>query len=190
MTAIDTPTRSTMDVWHEARAQRIPAGALFSVDRSYRYLLWRVWDWSLPYLNVIGLNPSTADQLKLDPTCKRCETRAKSLGYGGYVMTNLFAFKSTDPRGLLTVPDPEGIDENNWTLCHIAGQAGMVLAAWGVHGALRNRDKVVVGLLRCHFEMCGREAGLYCIGTTHDGHPRHPLYVSYSAQPQPFEPRS
>lgn len=57
-------------------------GATFSKDRLYRYQLWRIWDESKPYMNVIGLNPSTADETKDDPTIRRCLGFAKAWGYG------------------------------------------------------------------------------------------------------------
>ena len=46
----------------------------FSPDRRYRYALWRHWGATeVPrYLMVVGLNPSTADETKDDPTIRRC----------------------------------------------------------------------------------------------------------------------
>ena len=46
--------------------------AFFSKDRLYRYALWRIWDNELPKVLFIGLNPSTADEVKDDPTIRRC----------------------------------------------------------------------------------------------------------------------
>lgn len=52
--------------------EMIDSGAIFSPCREYRYKLWRTWDASKLPLNVIGLNPSTADETKNDPTIRRC----------------------------------------------------------------------------------------------------------------------
>ena len=46
----------------------IKSDALFSKDRVYRYALWRIWDLKKPKVLFIGLNPSTADEIKNDPT--------------------------------------------------------------------------------------------------------------------------
>jgi hypothetical protein len=61
---------------------------------------------------IIGLNPSTADENQDDPTITRCINFAKSWGYGGVCVTNLFAYCATvlsdmrasnDPIGLLSI---------------------------------------------------------------------------------------
>ena len=76
----------------------IYSDAKFSNDRIYRYALWRVWDESLPKLLFIGLNPSTADEINDDPTMRRCIRFAKDLGYGTFIMGNIFGYRSTDPK--------------------------------------------------------------------------------------------
>mgnify|MGYP001578906374 CR=1 FL=1 len=58
------------------------AGAAFSSCRRWRYLLWRRWDGARPAANFLMLNPSTADETKLDPTCARAREYARRWGYG------------------------------------------------------------------------------------------------------------
>src|SRR4051812_31185099 len=65
-------------------------GAIFSPCRRWRYRLWRRWDPFKPYANFLMLNPSTADELTLDPTCTRCVNYCRDLGYGALIVTNLF----------------------------------------------------------------------------------------------------
>ena len=43
-------------------------GADFSNNGKHRYRLWRIWDETKPYALCIGLNPSTANSEKNDPT--------------------------------------------------------------------------------------------------------------------------
>jgi hypothetical protein len=83
-------------------------GARFSIDRRYRYALWRVWDRGRGACNFLLLNPSTADEATNDPTSVRCERRARRWGFGGLIVTNLFAPCATDPAGLRRVADPIG----------------------------------------------------------------------------------
>lgn len=114
----------------------------------------------------IGLNPSTADETANDPTMRRCMGFAKSWGYGGFFMTNLFGYRATVPQDLKQAPDPIGPDNDNWLL-EAERIADKVVLAWGVHGVFKDRDKKVLQLIK----------QAHCIDTSKDGHPRHPLYL-------------
>lgn len=153
--------------------------AEFSDDRVYRYLLRREWG-AGPMLNVIGLNPSTADETVDDPTIRRCIRFARDWGYGGLWMTNLFAYRATDPAVMKSVM-AQGIDpigtRNNEFLYATARAAGKVLAAWGNHGAYHQRGVTVVNLL---------DVDIDCLGETHTGQPKHPLYLPANSLPVSF----
>ena len=103
--------------------------AFFSKDRLYRYALWRIWDNELPKVLFIGLNPSTADEVKDDPTIRRCIRYALDWGYGGYLMGNIFAYRSTDPKQLKIIDNPIGIDNNYW-LKKLHTEATLTIGAW------------------------------------------------------------
>jgi len=161
-------------------------GADFEIGRQHRYLLWRAWDMSLPSLNVIGLNPSTADESIDDPTIRRCIGFARAWGYGALEMTNLFAWRATDPAELKRPQLAVHVigQNNDRRLLDVATAhaCGMVLAAWGVHGTYLGRDQQVLDKLR------GAGVRVHCLGVTKDGHPRHPLYLPKTATPILFEP--
>ncbi|WP_146396928.1 DUF1643 domain-containing protein [Pseudobythopirellula maris] len=148
--------------------------ASFSHCGVYRYSLRRYWG-NGEVLLVVGLNPSTADATKDDPTVRRCVGFAKSWGFGTLIIANLFAYRATDPTVLAQVSDPVG-PSNDRTLKRLAAQADFVLAAWGTRGKLSDREQRVLTYLQ----------EPYCLGTTSDGHPRHPLYVRADQQPQPY----
>ena len=120
--------------------------AVLSADRAYRYALWRAWDERLESVMFIALNPSTADERTDDPTLRRCMGFARNWGYGSVTMANLFAWRATEPRDLLTAPDPIGPDNDAW-LERLAAQSGLVVAAWGNHGAHLGRAARVRDLL-------------------------------------------
>lgn len=153
-----------------------PAGATFSVCRTWRYELWRRWGSADP-LVVVGLNPSTADETIDDPTIRRCIGFAKREGLGGLVMLNMYALRSTDPAGLGLVANPVGVD-NVETIARWARRPVRMVAAWGAHRAARARDAETVRAI-----VANRPAGfvLECFGTTAEGFPRHPLYLPKSA---------
>lgn len=146
--------------------------AYFSPDRVYRYSLWRVWDKSKGYAQFIGLNPSTADETIDDPTIRRCMSFAKDWGYGGLCMTNLFAFRATEPKDMKAYHEPIGAKNNQWLL-GCAEKAEVVVACWGVHGTHVGRDKEVKSMIP---DLC-------YLSLTKDNHPGHPLYLKKTLVP-------
>lgn len=154
-------------------------GAWFSTDRRYRYALWRVWDAGRDLCNFLMLNPSTADVTSDDPTVARCTRRARSWGYGGLIVTNLFAFRATDPAGLRSAPDPVG-PEGDAAIVAAARIAVLVVCAWGNHGAYRSRAAAVRSLLD------GLGVTPYYLALTRRGEPAHPLYLGYGLAPVPM----
>ncbi len=154
-----------------------PSTAVYSDCLRYRYSLTRVWAPEGARAGFVMLNPSTATEEANDPTIERCERRARALGFGGFVVVNIFALRATDPRVMRAAQDGEGPD-NRGALDQAAGWADMLIAAWGVHGAHRGQGPAIA----THLRALGHQ--LYHLGLTRDGHPRHPLYVSYAVQPQ------
>ena len=98
----------------------IRKSAILSDCGAYRYELRRTWDDRLPVLLWIGLNPSTADHIQDDPTNRRIAGFSRRWGYGGYVLANLFAYRSPDPKALKQARDPIGPENDTLlgkTLC-------------------------------------------------------------------------
>lgn len=154
------------------------SGAEFSPCRTYRYSLYRNWDWQ-GYANCVMflmLNPSTADHTENDPTIRRCIGFAKSWGYGGLVVCNLFAFRATNPAEMLAAVDPIG-PGNDETLAYQRTHVGLIVAAWGSHGTHQSRGEAIKSVI-------GRR--LDCLGLTKQGQPKHPLYLAADTQPQHF----
>lgn len=152
----------------------IERSATFSDCRTYRYELWRRWGRG-KYAMFIGLNPSTADETKDDPTIRRCMSFARSWGYDALCMTNLFAFRATDPADMKKAAQPIGWD-NDLMLTELARDAGVVIAAWGAHGTYMNRDQSVRLMV----------PGLHYLRLTKGGHPWHPLYLPSGLTPMPL----
>lgn len=161
----------------------IRKAATLSDDGVYRYTLGRSWG-DGPFVLFLMLNPSTADALQDDPTIRRCIGFARSWGYGGLVVWNLYAYRATDRLHWTTrrtdrpgergppLGDPPG------------GNLGLIVAAWGANpnrGTYVNREKAMFwGPLR--------DRDVYVLGLTKDGHPRHPLYIRASTQPRLWSP--
>src|SRR5437899_7665958 len=126
---------------------RNDSGAVFSDCRRWRYLLWRRWDAARPVANFLMLNPSTADEWKLDPSCTRARLYAERWGYGALIVTNIFGWRATDPEEMKAVRDPVGRG-NDAAIVRAAKEAALVVCAWGNHGAHRERSAAVLTALR------------------------------------------
>ena len=96
-----------------------PSTAVYSDCERYRYSLTRVWDHQADKVLFVMLNPSTATEVQNDPTVERCERRARTLGFGGFRVTNIFAWRDTDPRNMKAAADPIG-PHNDATLAELA----------------------------------------------------------------------
>jgi hypothetical protein len=152
------------------------SGATFSSCRRWRYLLWRRWDAERPVANFLMLNPSTADEHQLDPSCSRARDFAERWGYGALIVTNLFAWRATDPAEMKRAEEPVG-RSNNQAILRSARQSAVVVCAWGNHGAHLDRAAIVVGNLR------GAGVPLHALRITAGGQPSHPLYLPARLQP-------
>jgi hypothetical protein len=153
--------------------------AAFSPDRNYRYVLFRRWA-SGPTACWIMLNPSTADAFREDNTSRRVAAFTRRFGnFGSLVIVNLYALRSTKPDALWAHPDPIGPLGEEFLRSN-ANSRTLTIAAWGAHGARNERGNQVTDALT--------DAGLrlYCLGTTANGQPKHPLYVPGNTRLAPY----
>jgi hypothetical protein len=156
-----------------------PSGAAFSSCRRWRYLLWRRWDAAKPVANFLMLNPSTADEVKLDPTCSRARDYAERWGFGALIVTNIFAFRNTSPEQMKAAADPVG-PGNDAAIVSAAREAGIVVCAWGNHGAFLSRSARVLEKLKAH------RVALHTLRVNAGGEPAHPLYLPGNLRPMPW----
>lgn len=190
----------------------VAKGAEISACGTYRYRLWREWrlhplpaQWDMWAENdgtaivdgaghqlgepkacvFIMLNPSTADGDEDDPTIRRCVGFAQAWGYDRLEVINLFAYRATDPKALLTLThdqDSVGVfNQRAFNSVLFGGYPlGIIICAWGAHGAHLGQDETALGWLGNHER--------FALGLTKNGHPRHPLYVKADATLVEFRP--
>jgi hypothetical protein len=151
--------------------------AIISQDGLYRYSLTREWDEGVGTVAFIGLNPSTADDTLDDPTIRRCIGFARSWGYSGLIMLNLFAYRATDPKNMMSAADPVG-PENDKHIKLFSEIAAEIVCAWGAHGSFLKRNTDIDCLIPAH--------RLKALKLTKDGHPSHPLYLPKNLKPLTF----
>lgn len=155
------------------------SGAIFSADRRFRYALWRIWDKvpkSMSRLLFIGLNPSTANATKDDPTIVRLVNFAKSWGFGGLFVGNLFSLVSTDPEVLLTDTAEELYrGPNDMAIKRMWESCSFVVVGWGEFGKRAGSRPAAV------MDLIGES--VYCIKMNQSGEPSHPLYLPSNSEP-------
>ena len=153
--------------------------AIFSDDRRYRYLLTRRVGTSQSRVLFIMLNPSQADEVRNDPTIRRCIGFARDWGFGLLEVVNLFALMSTNPKTLLDVEDPVGPD-NDATIQAALQRADKVILAWGNHGSRHGERAAHVT------KMALDVSTPHHLGLTKLGFPGHPLLLPKNTVPSPL----
>lgn len=160
-----------------------------SKDKRFRYSLKVSWAPNLPHLAIGMLNPSTANKAFDDQTSKKVTYFADRLGFGGFTIFNLFAWKATDPLEMLTearAGDParmigESIKKANRHIINACADADTLVVAWGNYGEFMSRDIEVMRLIEDKVSM-----PLHCFDINRNGTPKHPLYVPKTAKLKPY----
>ena len=155
--------------------------AEFSPDRVYRYTLTRQWD-DGKCIAWLMFNPSSATAESDDPTIRKCIGFSRRWGYGRLVIVNLYAVRSSDPSRVKRLTDPVGPLNNYW-ITKAVSEAREVVCAWGCAqhlSTINSRIHEAINLI------VPDDCPLICLGYRKDGHPRHPLMVSYDTPRQPF----
>ncbi len=153
--------------------------ATLSVDGRHRYDLTRTADRTQPgTILFVMCNPSTADASLDDPTITKCTKIAVTQRFGVLAVVNLWSYRTPDPAHLIAAAN-DGIDitggtvNREWIRRHL-NRATIVVAAWGAIAAKVPGYIDAVQSLTDDANSLGIGA-LYCLGTTKDGHPKHPL---------------
>lgn len=130
-------------------------------------------------LFVIGLNPSTADVKKSDPTMRKVMGIAERFKCDSFVMLNLYPQRTTNPSDLHKELSGELFKQNLQEITKALStvEKPLIFVAWGDNIGIRKY------LYRCAKEIItqiGDNAVWLQTGAlTKNGHPRHPLYANY-----------
>ena len=151
----------------------------------YRYILGTRGDRPLV---CIGVNPSTAEPDRLDPTLKSVERVARNNGYDSFLMFTVYAQRATRPDDMERTCSEELHRANMEAFDYILSlsDAPAVWAAWGSiierRGYLKDclSDMIAIGERR--------GASWYTAGKRSvKGHPHHPLYLRADSPLEPFD---
>ncbi len=154
-------------------------------DNTVRYILGE--SGSRP-LVCIGVNPSTAEPDRLDPTLKTVVKISRLKGFDGWLMLNLYPKRATDPNLLPSKPSVHLMQENLRLIRRYlsAAESPTIWAAWGTLIERRAYLRVCLGQIA---EAAGPlNSEWVSIGRrSRGGHPHHPLYLAHGAQMEPFD---
>lgn len=108
---------------------------ILSEDRKYHYILSCTWDETKTTILFI-LSPSTTDENEDMSTSQK-------VGLGGLIMTNLFAFITTNPQGLYSEKNHVGSENDYYLKKNSQTNQRRLSLAEGNHGSFNNRSQKV-----------------------------------------------
>ncbi len=163
-----------------AHDERRPNTARISECGLYRYDLTRELGGDRTLVSM-GLNPSTADAIKPDPTITKDIGFATRWQCGRVLKLNAYAYRETKPK-LMFAAAKAGVDivgpDNDRTireaLVLVQMGLGILVVSWG-----RNIDPIRQREVADIIEAAGVDA--LCLGTNNNGSPVHELYQPYGA---------
>lgn len=132
----------------------------------------------------IGMNPSTARADVDDPTIRREIFFSERFRVTSYKKMNVMDYRATHPKDLMDKLVTPCSPENLEALRQALQSANHIVVAWGkLPLKLEQHSQAVAAMIKRL-----RVAQPYCLGTTSEGHPRHPLYVDGQTPFQPWFP--
>ena len=152
---------------------------IYSNCKTFRYSLTKNWNKNSKRLLLILLNPSTATEKQNDATIHRCERRSRLMNYGSFRVCNLFAFRTRNPKNIKNQKDPIG-PHNDQIINQSTSWADDILCGWGNHGNYLDRSFELESLLR------SQNCRLFHLGLTKERLPKHPLYIAYKKNFEPW----
>lgn len=159
----------------------IHGDARLSSCGQYRWTLRRWWR-AGPHLCFCGLNPSTADHEKNDPTVLRWIHFANAWGFAGFVAVNLYPLRTPNAEAcrrwsdwLNNGPDYYALDAlaaNLQVVAEHAQDAAMFVACWGAAAWDGEWIERVIEEVQTADD---DPMPIHCLGKTAGGAPIHPM---------------
>lgn len=134
----------------------IKCEAIFSDDRTHRFLWRRVWNKELPIVSIIMLNPCLSDNIITDTTTALVVNNVARLGeYGGVDILNLYS--KLTPKLKFTESDKAlNHKENDSYILKSVEASSKTIIAWGKssnsNARVEERSIQVLNMLKEHQE--------------------------------------
>lgn len=146
-------------------------------DRNKRFLLGKQ---GKVEMLAIGLNPSKANEEKLDPTSRNIQKIANNNGCDGWWLVNLYPKRTSKPINLPKTPDSMLIQQNLLFIKDLLQDPKFkiikVLCCWGNH--IDDHLYLKLQSFKILESIKEYNLSLYCMGNTKSGNPFHPAPMS------------
>ena len=166
---------------------RVYRSAELSPDRKYRRRLDRWWAEG-PRVAWLMCNPSLADEVRDDPTVRKCVGFTMRWGFPGLTIINPFDLVCTNPADLVLSQYPATL-QNGIAIGKVARAARLLVVAWGCEDTIRKMAKRGLDPLMTlmYIHSINLALPIRCFGLTSAGTPRHPSRLPDSTLLEPFE---
>ena len=195
--AVFTPTCATQDLDVVPFAEAVIPTAACDYDTAawlyapttflpYRYVLGKRCQ---NPLICIGINPSTADPTRLDPTLQSVDRIARNNGFDGFMMMNVYAQRATVPNDLDRDCNQRLHAENLAAFRHVLSLCDGTPTIWAGWGTLIEKRPYLFQCLRDMIAV-GEEYGARWVSfgaRSKAGHPHHPLYLRADSPMETFD---
>lgn len=135
----------------------------------YRYSLGAE---SKKTLLVIGVNPSKATDVFLDPTLTNVNSFTELLGFKSFIMFNLYPQRSTDPNGMHKRISKLHYQQNIDVILKYMNRHKNIWASWG--NLIEHRPYLIETLKTVYIEGDDKHRWIHYGELTKQGHPPHP----------------
>lgn len=173
----DTGCKRTLKIPADVKVEAKFAGP----NDCYRTKLIHRWAPG-PAVMFAMMNPSDAALDRTDSTIAKTSQYARMWGFGALMVGNACAYRATQQKELLRVPDPVGALHNWPAVEEMANEADLIIVAHGrLPKALAFAARDMVNVIWAG----GRN--LHALRVSPDGNPWHPLYLPLNLKPFVWE---
>lgn len=143
-------------------------------------------------LICIGINPSTAEPDRLDPTLQSVSRIAAGNGYDSFIMFNVYAQRATRPDDMDRELNESLHRENMAAFSYIlktVRDGGVQPSVWAAWGTIIEKRPYLPACVR-EMAAIGENYGVRWLKAgkcSNKGHPHHPLYLRKDEKAEDFD---
>lgn len=140
-------------------------------------------------LICVGINPSTAEPDKLDPTLQSAQRIAHANGFDSFLMFNVYAQRATKPEDMERNRNAWLHGENMKAFAYLLSLSRDPPSVWAAWGSIIEKRAYLADCVADMIEIAEKHRAVwYHAGPiSKAGHPHHPLYLRADTRLEPFD---